>query len=301
MKVDVVIPTIGRPSLVKAVRSVASQTAECRAIVVLDRPEKLDDVRALLLGLSYELIVTEGGSRAASARNLGLMTVTAPVVAFLDDDDWWGPTRVERLLSSVPDTDNKFVVASAFRFVLPGGKSRIVPTHKPPFEPSAKPRAELLADYLVTRAQLKFGTNAMQTSSLLMSTQAANETRWDEDLPKHQDWDLILRLAQDSATQFIWADTDECYVVKDSTDSISKRMNWQASLYWLDRHRTLLSKQAASDFAWVHILRASLATRSVAGIFRFVSLRATRPHAAAVVVALEGFARGVRTVRPRAS
>lgn len=295
MIVEVVIPTIGRPSLRKAVESVVAQTTDCRAIVVLDRPDKLEAVKSLLLGLPYQLIITSGGAKAASARNLGLTEVTAPVVGFLDDDDWWGARRVEELLSSVPDIHKKFVVASAFQFVLPSGRSRVIPSLKPPFESSSKPRAELIADYLVTRAQLKFGNNAMQTSSLLMSTRAAKETRWDEDLPKHQDWDLILRLAQDNATEFIWAETDECYVVKDSAGSISKSMNWQASLYWLNRHRSLLSKKAASDFAWVHVLRASLATKSIRGILRFVSLRATRPHMAAVVVGLQGLARGLNT------
>lgn len=301
MIVDVVIPTIGRPSLLMAVQSVVSQTIDCRPIVVLDRPNKLDEVKELLDGLPYDLIITDGGSRAASARNLGLSKVTAPLVAFLDDDDWWGSTRIEKLLKAVPDSDSKFVVASAFCFVLPGGRTRTVPSHKPQLELAGTQLAELLADYLVTRAQLKFGHNAMQTSSLLMSTHAAREVGWDEHLPKHQDWDLILRLAQDSATQFIWADCDDCYVAKDSTDSISKNMNWQASLYWMDRHRALLGKRAASDFAWVHILRASLATRSVEGILRFIKLRATRPHIAAIVVALEGFTRGVRTAFPRAS
>lgn len=301
MKVEVIIPTIGRPSLVKAVQSVVSQTTDCSAIVVLDRPDKVNAVRSLLIGLPHKLIVTTGGAKAASARNLGLKEVTAPVVAFLDDDDWWGPTRVEELLSSVPDIKKKFVVASAFRFVLPTGRSRVIPSLNPPFETSGKPRAELLADYLVTRAQLKFGNNAMQTSSLLMSTQAAKETLWDEDLPKHQDWDLILRLAQDNATEFVWADTNECYVVKDSAGSISKSMNWQASLYWLGRHRSLLSKQAASDFAWVHVLRASLATRSIKGVLRFVCLRAVRPHMAAVVIGLQGLAKGLSSLSKSAA
>lgn len=297
MTIDVIIPTIGRPSLVRAVQSVVEQSVDCRAIVVLDRPDQINEVRGMLVGYPHKLVTTGGKTKAANARNLGLDAATAPVVAFLDDDDWWGPGRAERLATHVESLAGDFLIASPFLFGLPDAEERVVPTSIPPFSAAATIRINQLSDYLVTRSKLRFGTNALQTSSLMMSTALARRVRWDPDLPKHQDWDFILRAARHSDVALLWDDTPDCHVLKDSPGSISKSMNWRASLQWLERHQGTLSSKARSDFAWVHVLRAALATRSFEGTREFIRLKPTLPHGSAMIVGLEGLRSGIRGKR----
>lgn len=291
--VDVIIPTIGRDSLLKAIDSVLSQTIKTRAIVVLDVASEAESVRALLGGRSYTLLLTKGQERAAVARNLGLDHASAPWVAFLDDDDWWGPTRLEKMLEAVDSVTPtaEYLIGAPFNFVLPDGSSRVVPTVAPHYRDGHGG----VASYLIRRSALKFGENAMQTSTLLMSSNLAKTTRWRTELRKHQDWDFIVRLLQAPHIQFVWSDNNECYVQKDSPGSISKQMNWRASLEWLkfiDNGK--LDRRSRNDFLWVHVLRAALAERSLIGFAEFLKNYPLWPHAAAAAVGFSGLVQLVR-------
>lgn len=294
--VDVIIPTIGRGSLVKAVDTVLAQTVASRAIVVLDVPDEVDAVRGLLQGRSYTLLLTKGGERAAAARNIGLDHIDAPWVAFLDDDDWWGPTRLEELLKVAEPKNPKLecLIGARFQFVLPDGNSRVVPTNAPNVEGDHGG----VASYLIRRSTLKFGENAMQTSTMLMSSSLAKAIRWRTELRKHQDWDFIVRALRASNTRFLWADNDECYVQKDSPGSISKQMNWRASFEWLQFvDDGSLDRRSRNDFLWVHVLRAALAERSWVGIKEFVKSYPLSPHPAAVTIGASGLVQLLKSLR----
>lgn len=292
--VDVVIPSIGRSSLLRAVASVNAQTIDCRPIVVLDRPDRYDETVQMLEGCSYKILVTSGGSKSANARNMGLENTTAPYVAFLDDDDWWGQSRIENMLGSLADTtDHEVLIASPFTFCLADGSSRTVPAVPPPFVPRSRV-SQALPSYLVSRHDLRFGRNAMQTSSLLLSSSVAKKVRWDPTLKKHQDWDFIIRVSSLTSVRFAWSEGTDCYVEKDSPGSISKQMDWSASLRWFEIHGATLNRKARSDFLFVHVLRAALFQQSLPGLLRFVSAEPGIPHLAAAFVGFEGILSGLK-------
>lgn len=86
---EIVIPTVGRPSLAVLLDALASQdTPWCAGITVVDDRATPDD---LLLprtaGSDPDLTVVRSGGRGpAAARNAGLAHTRAPWVVFLDDD-----------------------------------------------------------------------------------------------------------------------------------------------------------------------------------------------------------------------
>lgn len=95
--VDIVIPTIGRPSLIDLLNSLARAGGEFRGdvIVVDDRKSadelRLDDVPARVRDRMR--VVRSGGRGPAVARNMGWRASNAQWIAFLDDDvrvegDW---------------------------------------------------------------------------------------------------------------------------------------------------------------------------------------------------------------------
>ncbi|WP_292082922.1 MULTISPECIES: glycosyltransferase family 2 protein [unclassified Brevundimonas] len=112
--VAVIIPTLRRPeSLERAVRSVLAQTgvsARLREIVVVDNDPQASsrDVTARLAAEAALIpIVWRHAPRpgVATARNEGLAATTAPLIAFLDDDESASPDWLAALIAAQVMTD----------------------------------------------------------------------------------------------------------------------------------------------------------------------------------------------------
>ena len=96
---SVVIPTHNRRDLVlQALESVWAQTwAPHEVVVVVDGDVDGTD-RAVRASYPQTRVITlAGNTGAAGARNAGIAEVTAPWVAFLDDDDLWHRDKQETL------------------------------------------------------------------------------------------------------------------------------------------------------------------------------------------------------------
>lgn len=91
--VAVVIPTIGRLSLIEALESVLQQTwRPAEVVVVSSAPNPLDPsvlvaVEGISTATAMHVLRLPPGSGASIARNVGAWAATSEFVAFLDDDD----------------------------------------------------------------------------------------------------------------------------------------------------------------------------------------------------------------------
>ncbi|MGR6743384.1 glycosyltransferase family 2 protein [Microbacterium sp. F1-18] len=276
--VDAIIPTIGRPELARAVRSAASQTLPTRPVVVLDRPDRRGDVERMLDGLDYRLIVTKGAIGGGGSRNLGTRESDSPFVAYLDDDDEWLPRKSEEQVSAASSA-KPFISSTLAELV--GNKVRIVPER--PYQ-----SGQHMADYLLDRSTIRLRRNFMQTSSLLMPREVAINVGWDESLPKHQDWDLLIR-AHAAGVHFGTIDKVLVRVFQHSAGSISQMPRWRASEDWLNHRARPSTPQARSDFLASIVLRGALQARELRQAGR-VALLAARGgcHPAAMIVGLLG-------------
>ena len=168
--VSAVIPTLGRPSLGRAVQSVLGQTRPVyEVIVVADTDEAVTlppDDRITLLRSSFR-----GGP--GKCRQLGIDAARGSVIALLDDDDEWYSTKLERQLQAVGGESGTHWIASSRMAVLgPGIRRRIWPRRL------IKPE-ESVTDYLFRFTDLRFGGAALQTSTLCFPTDLARKVRWD--------------------------------------------------------------------------------------------------------------------------
>ncbi|WP_165869580.1 glycosyltransferase family 2 protein, partial [Streptomyces barkulensis] len=109
---SVVIPTVGRPCLADCLASLGGSAGpEPREIVIVDdrpQPEPLrEDLPLHVLGPLREraTVVQTGGRGPAGARNIGWQLVTAPWVAFLDDDVRVGARWREALARDLGEAD----------------------------------------------------------------------------------------------------------------------------------------------------------------------------------------------------
>ncbi|WP_314214303.1 glycosyltransferase family A protein [Pseudarthrobacter equi] len=282
---SVVVPTVGRPELHRAVQSVASQGVPTEIIIVLDDPQQHAEVHSLLSAFDVEVFLTSGFQGGAVARNIGLHAATGDFVAYLDDDDWWEPGKLAKQLAAIRSSasPSKTVSLTSTRFLRADNTIEVLP--KKPWD-----RQQPIADYLVCRPELHFGTGFMQTSSIVAPRDFMIKYPWDESLGKHQDWDLFVRIFSGSeSAEIAFVDEELVNVPQASTGSVSKKADWRSSRQWYEKHRSLLSPKGAGDFLATQILRASLNKRDLEGLGFFITqLRAARPHPAALVVGFAG-------------
>ena len=221
----------------------------------------------------YQLLVTEGGRGGSYSRNLGVAASISPFIAFLDDDDWWEPTKIQSQIDLVSASQNPLQTLASSRTIFheAAGGVRFLPERWP--HPD-----ESIGNYLVGRPGFKFGSGFIQTSGLFMSRELATSFQWDERLKKHQDWDLIIRLLDQPGVEFVYTDEPLVHVTQASTGSVSRRNNWVASEQWLRDHDADLSGRARSDFIACHILRSAIATVDLKGIVVCLPSFSARPQ-----------------------
>jgi glycosyltransferase involved in cell wall biosynthesis len=183
--VTVVIPAYNRAATVgRAIESVLNQTHQDFEIVVVDdgSTDTTASVVAAITDPRITLIRHERNLGGGAARNTGYRAGSAPFVAFLDSDDEWLPTKLERQLEV-------FERANARLGLVYTGTDRIFP------DGTAKrympPRHEDLARVLLTE-------NVIGETSVGMVRRSALDviTGFDESLPAAQDMDLWLRLCE---------------------------------------------------------------------------------------------------------
>jgi len=285
--ISVVVPTLGRPALIRALQSVRTQRSQASAevIVVFDGgPDtELPDGAA---DLADHVLFTSGRVGGCRARNLGIAAASGEFVALLDDDDEWLPEKLERqiaLLQQSPDPARTVVAGRQVYVTRDGSVSRPGPNR-------LIAEGEPVEDYLFRRRIPSGGRPSIYTSSVLCPRQLAVQVPWDESVVRHQDWDWLIRLGRVPGTIFAQVPDPVVRIHLGSESSISASTDWRASLDWANR--VLRGNPAVyADFVAAQPLRYALAARSWTGVKTVLAaLRnaARVPAAGPVVIGVAG-------------
>jgi glycosyltransferase involved in cell wall biosynthesis len=236
--VSVVIPVYERAHSVRpTLESVRGQTyTDWECVVVDDGSSDGDALRAVVDGLQDDrfryLRRPNGGGGAA--RNTGVEAARGDFIAFLDSDDAFLPTKLERLLD-IADASSRTAYAS-FVLVDRGDGAGWVRPDRPPRPDEPIPEFLFVANQVI------------QTSSLMLPTWLAREVPFDPSLRKGQDLDLVVRLAAAGvrvemieAPLVIWKDVSE-------ENRTSRHAGADAPTRWLERARPLMSERAAHGY-----------------------------------------------------
>jgi hypothetical protein len=284
--VSVIIPTLLRPSLSRAIRSVASSAPHVlEVIVVVDRSRETctDEDLARAEGASLVLF-TGGGARGGGARNLGVRNAEGDWVAFLDDDDEWLPGKLAVQLAA-SSGENRVVVASRLR--QRGHGQRVVgPLPDRTIGPS-----EPVQDYLFRGRKPSIGRSGIWTSTLLVPTCLAQEIEWDAQLPRHQDWDWVIRLQREGRARLVQVRHSLADVWVGSEGSISASTDWESSLAWVLARGGEWDRRTVADFIAAQPFRYAAQSRSLRGMSACLkALCGTRvvPSIGPTVIALAG-------------
>lgn len=282
--VSVVIPTHGRPDHVgRAVGSALEQTlADIEVIVVLDGPdlassaalEAIPDPRVRVLTLP-----TQAG--ASAARNAGVAAATGSWVAFLDDDDIWMPTKLERQLAAIDASG--IVEPIAFCPVVVRAADGDHAWRSRPPRPD-----EHVSEYLFVRRSLRVGEGTVGTSTILARRSLVAAVPFDTGLRRYQDADWVLRAAAAGASLVYCPERLSIWSAPDGAPSITAghASDWRYAFDWIVARRRLVTARAYAAFLLVRVAARAAAAgdRAAAGVIWHEARHRGRPGVAEVLL-----------------
>jgi glycosyltransferase involved in cell wall biosynthesis len=96
-RVSVIIPTYNRSKLLRvAVESVLAQTYPAIEIIVVDDGSKDDTAAVIAEYAGHVTYIEQANAGVSAARNTGFRASSGEYINFLDDDDTFMPTKIER-------------------------------------------------------------------------------------------------------------------------------------------------------------------------------------------------------------
>ena len=180
--VSVIIPSYKRSEMLpRAVKSVLAQTYKNIEVIVVDDndPDSLwrRDTEKIMSQFKnnhqVKYICHEKNKNGSVARNTGIKNASGSIIAFLDDDDEYLPTKIEKQVSFLLEHPE-------YRAVYSGwirANKKIIPTHQ----------GDLSYDILS-------GNNIIYTNVIMMWKKCAEEFGgWDESFNRNQEAAFLLR------------------------------------------------------------------------------------------------------------
>lgn len=204
--ISVIIPTFNRASTLKlAVESVINQGNNIKEVIIID-DNSTDNTEEIIKSLNNKKIKYIKSSKnigACAARNKGIELSSGEYIAFHDSDDIWESNKIERQISFLKAGYD--VVCSGYNrymddFITYVGKN--------------------IEDKDIYSELLK--ENFIGTPTIIGKTNCFKENKFDKELPRFQDWDLMLRIAKKYKVKFIDEALVKAYVQR---DSISRNNN----------------------------------------------------------------------------
>ena len=189
--ISCVIPTHNRASKVKiAIESVLSQTYPHLELLIVDDQSK-DNTKEVIESLAikdqrikYLLNPNKG---ANNARNFGITNAKGEYIAFLDDDDTWVNTKLEKQLTIFKTLGGEYGVVYC-TFARKSTKGNVIRTH-----PS---RFSVIKNGDILNRLLK--RNFISTCSLFVKAEVFQKSgMFSPKYKSFQDWELLTRIACD--------------------------------------------------------------------------------------------------------
>ena len=183
--VSAVIPTHNNADMVtEAVESVLAQTYPEREVIVVD-DGSTDDTTSRLSRFGEKVtVIRQEHKGPAVARNAGIRAARGEWVAFLDSDDLWLPEKLNRCVEVLREHPAVGVVYTALRIhEMDTGRRYVLPQ----YTLSGKMARELFVE-----------CRGVNTSTLVVRRSCLERIGgFDEELFRAQDWDLMIRLAEE--------------------------------------------------------------------------------------------------------
>lgn len=191
--IDVIIPVYnGQDFIEEAVQSVFNQTILPKRLIIVDdgSTDATESIIEHLNGPVPIKYVKKANGGLSSARNTGIITSTAPLLAFLDADDIWEKDKLALQLevfkkSNVPSLG----VVYCDYYMMNSNGTRLTDYNH--YKLDSKIKGDIFTELLDGNKVAGSG------SAVLVRHDCFGKVgEFDEQLPAMEDWDMWLRIAQ---------------------------------------------------------------------------------------------------------
>ena len=284
-----------RPSLARALESVAMQTCDAVEVVIVNALGRTHGTFPTACGrfaVAVAAAETGGPLRRAQAANRGLAAASGSLALFLDDDDLLLPGHLQKLVEAMqrePSAPAAFSDVEMGRF----SDDQWLPLHC--FDAAFDATRLLFENYLPIHAVM------------FRRTGSPGERRFDEAFDLFEDWDFWLQLAAlgtfvhvpGLSARYCVTDTEQSDVFADSPATGAARARlfdkWQPQISPM-QHRELLSRlqtlfreapQLRAQFAMAQVTSGNLNAVVVAREHELADIQAQQTQLRTVLAARE--------------
>ena len=187
MKVSIVIPTYNRAEhLDRLLKSVANQSFNNFEVIVVDDNSKcINGYERIIkkyndIFKEFKFIRKNENKGAPHSRNIGILESKYDLIALVDDDDEWLPSKLEAQVSIFKNNVEKIGLVYTWTDVMDHNRD-IIFKYRSQIE--GNPRKEILRDCFIPSPSVMVKKKAIVDAGL-----------FDERFPSCQDWDMWTRM-----------------------------------------------------------------------------------------------------------
>jgi len=192
--VSVILPTYNRALLLpRAIKSVLNQTYKNFELIIID-DNSTDNTKKIVDGFKDKRIkyirykVNKG---AAASRNTGIKLAKGEYIAFQDSDDEWLPEKLEKQMKVFENLSSKYGVIYSAYWRLSNGRKKYLPFF------NLNKREEDIHKNLL-------GACFVAMVTIVCRKECFKKVGFfDEKLPRHEDWELAIRLSKKYLFKYI--------------------------------------------------------------------------------------------------
>ena len=204
--VSIIIPTYNRANTIeRCIRSLQNQTYSDFEVIIVDdnSNDNTENIIRKINDKRVRYIKHKINKGANAARNTGILHSKGNIIAFQDSDDEWLPNKLEIQVNELINRKVDIVASSFYKFM--DGVKTVLPK-------------EYIEDENISKRVME--KNFFSTQTILGKSECFKENKFDDNIPRFQDWELMIRLSEKYKIHFINKPLVNVYV---QDDSITKK------------------------------------------------------------------------------
>lgn len=233
--ISVIIPTYNREkTLKKSIMSVLNQTYKNIEVIIID-DNSTDNTLDIIKSIDdkrLKYIKHETNLGANKARNTGILHSIGDYIAFQDSDDEWMANKLEIQKNKLEESGADLVFCSFYRFNK--NKCEIIPNKK---IDNKRIKKDILYE------------NFISTQTILGKRKCFDDEKFDELLPRFQDWDLMIRISRKYKIKFINQPLVNVYLQNDSISKDSDKAI-KAMLIMMNKYHNIIKYNKKIFTSW---------------------------------------------------